>query len=267
MTELSVEARALIERVGLADGPSAERRARVKRRLVAALVTTGAGIGGVTSAAAASAHAGAAGVALGTATASKGALTVGSIAVWLAAGAGLGTLVSAPALVTRLKAAEHPAVAAAPVVRPVAAPHTAAALVRAPAAVATPLVQAPQAEPQRAPAVKAQEVTLAPAASPAASLADETRVLANARGALAAGRAGAALALLDEHARRFPSGALAEERSAVQVLSLCALGRVEEAKQVADAFVSRAPRSPLLPRLRGSCASAGDDSNSNSASR
>jgi hypothetical protein len=267
MTELSVEARALIERVGLADGPSAERRARVKRRLVAALVTTSAGIGGVTSAAAASAHAGAAGVALGTATASKGALTVGSIAVWLATGAGLGTLVSAPALVTRLKAAEHPAVAAVTAARPVTAPQTAPALVASPSTAAAELAQPPLAEPQRAPAVKAQDVALSPAASPAASLAEETRVLASARGALAAGRAGDALALLDEHARRFPSGALAEERSAVHVLSLCALGRVEEAKRVAAAFVSRAPRSPLLPRLRGSCASPGDDSGHTSTSR
>jgi RNA polymerase sigma-70 factor (ECF subfamily) len=258
MTQLSMEARTLIERVGLADGPSAERRVRVKRRLVAALVSTGAGIGGVTSAAAASAHAGAAGVALGTAT-GKGALTLGSVAIWLAAGAGLGTLVSTPALVSRLTAAQKPLAAAASpaVARPVgpAAPPAASALG------AGAVAEAPQLE-QPANERVARSPALEPASpAPVSTLADETRLLETAQRELAASRPARALALLDEYEQRFPKGTLGEEAGAARVLSLCALGRVGEAKRIAQAFLAASPRSPLLPRLRGSCALAdGTDS-------
>jgi hypothetical protein len=249
MTELSVEARALVERVGLADGPSAERRARVKRHLVAALATAGAGIGGVTSAATASAHAGAAGVVLGTAT-GKGALTLGSIAVWLAAGAGLGTVVSAPALVMKLNAAEQGALPAAP------APHVereAEAMPHAepPPATTPPALGVSEARSEQKPAVPA------PTSAAAPSLAEEVRLLESAQRELAAGRASSALGLLDEHARRFHAGSLAEERAAARVLALCQLGRNAEAKQAASAFVVAFPRSPLLPRLSSSCALAG----------
>ena len=60
--------------------------------------------------------------------------------------------------------------------------------------------------------------------------------------------------LRDEHASRFPRGALAEERSAARVLALCDLGRALEARGAAEAFVRASPNSPLVPRLRGSCA-------------
>ncbi|HEY3500864.1 MAG TPA: hypothetical protein VGK73_39500 [Polyangiaceae bacterium] len=246
MTELSMEARALIERVGLADGPSAERRARVRRHLVAALATAGAGLGGVTPAAAASAHVGAAGVALGTAT-GKSVLTLSSVAVWLAAGAGLGTLVATPALVMRLKSAAPSAL-----VTPAAPAKTE---VRA-----APALPAPAA-PDRAPnaAREVAERKARPAAPPALavpSLSEETALLARAQRELGAGNAASALSLLAAHAERFPNGALAEERSAARVLALCALGRVVEARRDAELFAARSPRSPLIPRLRDSCALA-----------
>jgi outer membrane protein assembly factor BamD (BamD/ComL family) len=88
----------------------------------------------------------------------------------------------------------------------------------------------------------------------AASLAEETRLLQAAQRELARKRTSAALALLDEHAAKFPRGALAEERTAARVLALCDLGRVAEARSSAEAFARASPRSPLIPRLRGSCA-------------
>ena len=244
MNQLSVEARALIERVGLADGPSAERRTRVKRRLVATLAAAGVGMGGVTSAAATSAHVGAAGVALGTAT-GKSALTLGSVAVWLAAGAGLGTLVATPAFVLRLSAAKSPAPSA-----PVAAP----ARVETPKAPQAEAVPAPARElPPSTPEHKERSLVSAPVpAKP--SLSDETALLSSAQRELAAGNATQALALLATHAERFPNGTLAEERGAARVLALCALGRVTEARREAELFVAKSPRSPLTPRLRESCA-------------
>lgn len=56
-----------------------------------------------------------------------------------------------------------------------------------------------------------------------------------------------ALALIGEHARRFPTGSLAEEREALRVRALLGCGRIEEAQHAAAAFAVGFPRSVLLP--------------------
>jgi hypothetical protein len=58
-----------------------------------------------------------------------------------------------------------------------------------------------------------------------------------------------ALALIGEHARRFPRGHLAEEREALRVRCLRGAGRSEEAHRAASGFAVRFPRSVLLPRV------------------
>jgi hypothetical protein len=58
-----------------------------------------------------------------------------------------------------------------------------------------------------------------------------------------------ALALAAEHARRFPSGHLAEQREALRVRSLFGAGRADEARRAATAFRVHFPRSVLLPRV------------------
>lgn len=59
----------------------------------------------------------------------------------------------------------------------------------------------------------------------------------------------AALAVLAEHAHRFPKGRLAEEREALRVRALLAAGRTAQAHHVATAFAIEFPRSALLQRL------------------
>ena len=59
-----------------------------------------------------------------------------------------------------------------------------------------------------------------------------------------------ALAASAEHARRFPSGWLAEEREALRVRSLGGAGRGDEARRAAAAFGERFPRSALSSRLQ-----------------
>ena len=59
----------------------------------------------------------------------------------------------------------------------------------------------------------------------------------------------AALALIGEHARRFPTGSLAEEREALRVRALLGCGRIEESRHAAAAFAVGFPRSVLLPRV------------------
>ncbi len=90
----------------------------------------------------------------------------------------------------------------------------------------------------------------------ATSLAEETRLLEAAQRELARNQGAAALALLDEHVAKFPRGALSEERAAARILALCHLGRTAEAQRAAEAFVALAPQSPLVPRLKSSCATS-----------
>ena len=72
--------------------------------------------------------------------------------------------------------------------------------------------------------------------------------------ALSRGDTATAMASLDEHASRFPRGALSEERAATRVHALCAQGRAAEARAAATAFVGAHPRSALAPAVRRACA-------------
>jgi hypothetical protein len=78
-------------------------------------------------------------------------------------------------------------------------------------------------------------------------LAAERSLLEVARTALSRGDAGAALASLKEHEKRFPGGQLTEEREALYVQALARAGRYEEARARAKRFEKNFPGSMLLP--------------------
>jgi len=78
---------------------------------------------------------------------------------------------------------------------------------------------------------------------PVASLAEELRLLREARTNLRAGRAAAALTQVSTHRKDYPSSALAEERDATEVMALCALGRTDAATRKATAYAQRFPDS------------------------
>jgi hypothetical protein len=61
-----------------------------------------------------------------------------------------------------------------------------------------------------------------------------------------------ALSTLALHRQRFPAGQLADERDALEIRALVALGRNDEARAHARAFESRAPHSLLLPVIQSS---------------
>jgi hypothetical protein len=261
MKELSSEAKALIQRVGTADGPSPLDRTRVKRRIVAGLAGAGMvfGSGGTVAAGAP-----AAGV-VGAVVASK--VTFSSVALWLAAGAGLGAVVSTPALVSAYRRTEsaRPVATATTPAKPLdgvnAGPLTDSSRETRRAEQAAP--EAAEESPPPAVLPRAAPPTAVGVAPPsgttgAASLAEETRLLHAAQRELAQKRTAAALALLDEHAVKFPRGALAQERAGARVLALCDLGRIAEARSAAAAFVRASPHSPLVPRLQASCAGSDD---------
>jgi hypothetical protein len=84
-------------------------------------------------------------------------------------------------------------------------------------------------------------------------VAEEAHLLREADGALRAGDAAGATRWLDEHARLFPHGVLAEERDVQRVLVLCAAGHADRARMEATRFLSAYPRSLLAGRIRASC--------------
>lgn len=59
-------------------------------------------------------------------------------------------------------------------------------------------------------------------------LEEELALLASAQTALRSGQAAQALALTDEHAKRFPKGMLGSERRLIRIRALCASGRKEQ---------------------------------------
>ncbi len=83
-------------------------------------------------------------------------------------------------------------------------------------------------------------------AEKAARLAGERTILDDARAAVGRGDGGAALIALEAHRRRYPNGALVEEREALTVMALAKLGRTAEAHKTADAFHERYPASLFL---------------------
>ncbi len=91
-----------------------------------------------------------------------------------------------------------------------------------------------------------------PAPSATSSLAAERALLDDARGALSAGDAARALALADEHGRRFARAQLGEEREAIAIQALVALGRNVEARARAARLKTVAPNSLFMPAIDAS---------------
>lgn len=90
----------------------------------------------------------------------------------------------------------------------------------------------------------------APAPATTAALSREVAPLVEARRALRGGDPARALALLDGHARAFPTAVLGPEAFVIRVEALLALGRRAEATALADSWLARDPASPFAKRLR-----------------
>jgi hypothetical protein len=77
----------------------------------------------------------------------------------------------------------------------------------------------------------------------------ELRLVERARAAVAREDFPLAMQLLSEHARRFKTGRLVEEREALRVKVLASLGHRSAARRAAAQFEVKFPRSPLLPAV------------------
>jgi hypothetical protein len=227
MSDLSSEARAILDAGRRVDDPSDEDRRRVRRSLFGRI-----GAGGARAA-------GAAGAAPRVKNRWRGfGLTV-TVALVAAAAA-----VSAAGIRARQRIA-------GPSVDPQAAVHD-----RVEVAIPHVVPQSQEKVPDQAEAPAKRETPAhAPAISPHVRnerYALELKVLQPARAAVARDDFSSALVAIDEHERRFPDGQLAEEREALRVQALLGLQRTEEASRAADAFRERFPGSVLLSRMRKS---------------
>jgi hypothetical protein len=130
------------------------------------------------------------------------------------------------------------------IVTPRSAPRAPGALI-APADSPSDEALPPDVEPA-APSPRPRQAHLSAKRDPFSA---ELALLQRAHAAYTRGDFSAALAVVAEHARRFPTGHLAEQREALRVRSLAGAGRADEAHRAAAAFAVRFPRSVLLPRV------------------
>jgi hypothetical protein len=147
--------------------------------------------------------------------------------------------------------------ASAPVAKPLAAPVAAPAEPSAitPEDVAlevAPVVKSPRTLPRAARVEDKAEPAPVKAEPTPADLEAEMRLIRGADAALRAGRASEALSLLAQHQAEHPHASLAHEREGLRAIANCQLGASGSAS-AAERFLSRAPRSPLAPRLRSAC--------------
>jgi hypothetical protein len=145
---------------------------------------------------------------------------------------------------------EPPSLATAPP----ATPLLASAAATAPARVA--VAAQPPASQAAAPGQLAEALSPYPSASaPTSTLTAEQSILDDARAELTSGDPNRALALVDDHAQRFPHPHLGEEREALAIQALVAAGRYDEARARAARFRAAAPHSLFLPAIDATLAS------------
>jgi hypothetical protein len=110
-----------------------------------------------------------------------------------------------------------------------------------------PVVETPEPAAKRPPRPR-------PKPSPGPStLAEETALLKSIQEALVQGQANLALGKVAAHQERFPNGVFRNEVTVAKAQALCKVGRPEQARAVAAAFIERHPRSHLVTRAKTIC--------------
>jgi outer membrane protein assembly factor BamD (BamD/ComL family) len=92
-------------------------------------------------------------------------------------------------------------------------------------------------------------------------LTEEVAAILSVRAALRQGQAARALALLDDHDRRFPRGTLGIEVELLRIEALALSGATGEARARAQRFIALHPDTPYVRRARVHAGAGGDPSN------
>jgi hypothetical protein len=186
------------------------------------------------------------------ASASTGALATGSAALFSAAKLSIVLAIAAPVVGGAIYLARAPAAEPAP------APRAALAQPSRPAEPRTvaPSEPLPAAEPEALavaePVQSAPKTADRPQSVELSAISEENRLLREARAASRAGDSAAALATLRVLDRRFPGGALVQERELLRVQALRSQGSNAEAEQRARRFLKLYPTSPYASHMKAS---------------
>jgi hypothetical protein len=189
------------------------------------------------------------------AAAAAAATAVGAQSSWAAAGglAALGKWFAGGALLGGLTATGAVAIsdsegsAPAPVRAPAVTAH--GPVVPAPPAPAT--VVAPPAESAAPAAPPRRTAPAAPALpKPISDLREQRQAIDAARRALAAGKSGETLAIVDGYDARTAAPLFGQEASLLRIEALLAQGQAARAQALGRAFLARHPQSPLAQRVR-----------------
>jgi hypothetical protein len=249
MTNLSSEARALLRAARSVDDPTDDDSHRVRASVMAKVGAVGVGAAiGVTTSAFSFAKVGLyfgsaagkvtailliAGLSAGTYAAIRSHVAVNAVAVARgpsrSPNASVTSSLSSTIEPTKSAVRESPLASDSPLTGPALAP-------------AVPAKARPSIAPRRA--VHARRTD---------DLEGEVLLLEGADAELRRGDTSAALARLAEHAAKYPSGVLADEREGVRAIALCRAGRLSEGKAAADRFLSPTRRSSLAARVRTAC--------------
>lgn len=120
-----------------------------------------------------------------------------------------------------------------------------------------PLVQRPKSDPPKRGSVASTAVPEDPETSiDANSLAIETKLLQQAKRALAAGDDDKALAIAREHGRTYPKSSLADLRTILEVQALCSRDPAA-ARAIGESFAKSHPASGAATKVRAACADPG----------
>ncbi|MFO0588280.1 MAG: hypothetical protein U0441_12100 [Polyangiaceae bacterium] len=93
----------------------------------------------------------------------------------------------------------------------------------------------------------------ASSSAPVDTLPEEMKLLAAAHAELSRGNPSGALALLDEHAAKYPRGTMAPERRATRAMALCKAGRTEEGLREVTALYGPDSKSPMAQKIAHAC--------------
>lgn len=121
-----------------------------------------------------------------------------------------------------------------------------------PPATTTPApAEAPK--PAVAPQPPASTSEPAPSAAERDQLAEELRLIRAAYAALQANKPDAALARVEEHAKKFPGGKLSESRDVARIMALCQSGKIAQGRAESARFLARSPGSAYASRVKTLC--------------
>lgn len=227
--DLKPDARRVLKLAKAARTPSADDKARVERKLAAALGVAAA-TGAAMSAGEALAH---------SAAVAKPAAS--SLYLWIT-GALLGGAVATGYVL-------H---SSAPTAEPVPAPASRVMTAAKPVPAVTTTPPAPTEVRSHEP--HAPRPAHGHARAQATPTADELALLQRAQLAWREGAAQRALGLLARHRRVYPASQLTLERDALRILALCQLGQRGEARPLARALFARTPEAPMRAAIEQSCA-------------